>query len=221
VYYRGVKSKKKPSLLKKFALGGITTGIVVAISAGFWASQTFYRVAEVIDGDTFKTESNLYIRFDGVDAPEIQNCMGEKSKQELTKLIFGKNVFIKVNLIEKNQNHSIVTIYGENGNIEEKMLKEGLVTLRSTGGNSALEKASEAAMNAKAGVYSEECTQSVNPRNTKCNIKGSVRMGQKFYNYVGCNQYNTTLVQLYLGDKWFCSEKEALDAGFIKGKDCP
>ena len=73
------------------------------------------------------------------------------------------------------------------------------------------------------GIFGSKCTQATNPDNPKCIIKGNKRAhagDSALYRFPGCTQYPKTLVQLYLGDQWFCSEREAENAGFTKGSDC-
>lgn len=50
-----------------------------------------------------------------------------------------------------------------------------------------------------------------------CLIKGNVASG-KIYHMPGQANYNQTQVQPENGDKWFCSEQDAIDAGFRKAK---
>ncbi len=33
-------------------------------------------------------------------------------------------------------------------------------------------------------------------------------------------KYEKTEVQLYMGDQWYCTEKEAIKAGYVKATDC-
>ncbi len=207
---------KTANKLRKVIIGaGITT-----VGLAFWASQAFYTVTKVIDGDTFVTNEKQYVRFDKVDAPEINNCLGEESKVALSNLILGKKVFLKVNFIEKNRNRLVASVYAKNGNIQAMMLNKGLGTLRGGLSQKDLNIASDNARRLKLGVYSSICTQSENIKAPKFNIKGNVRHNEKYYRYLGCAQYETTIVQLHFGDKWFCSEKEALEAGFTKAGDC-
>jgi hypothetical protein len=37
---------------------------------------------------------------------------------------------------------------------------------------------------------------------------------------LGGSEYNRALVELDRGEQWFCSEKEAEAAGFVKSKNC-
>ncbi|RLC34391.1 nuclease, partial [Candidatus Shapirobacteria bacterium] len=43
----------------------------------------------------------------------------------------------------------------------------------------------------------------------------------KVYHLPNCNEYKRTIVELHLGESWFCTEKEAQQAGYIKSKHCP
>ena len=82
-----------------------------------------------------------------------------------------------------------------------------------------LKKATEKAREEKKGIFSDSCTQMVNKEKASCNIKGNDRNG-KIYYVPECGVYNNVTVQLYLGDRWFCTEKEAIKAGFRKPEQC-
>jgi len=87
----------------------------------------------------------------------------------------------------------------------------------------AAKKAGEDSRTAKRGIYSDTCVQYVNLKSPKCSIKGNVNTSwrTKIYSFKGCNiKYEGTAVNLAMGDKWFCTEKEALDAGFVKAEKC-
>ena len=100
------------------------------------------------------------------------------------------------------------------------MLKKGLATLRGGAKRDNLSNATNYAQNKNLGVYSNLCTQQENLQKPECNIKGNNRDGQRMYRFPGCKNYDSTLVQLYRGDQWFCTETEAKKAGFTKGGDC-
>ncbi|KKS32065.1 MAG: Nuclease (SNase domain protein) [Candidatus Collierbacteria bacterium GW2011_GWA1_42_60] len=50
------------------------------------------KVVEVVDGDTFFIQNRQPIRLYGVNTPELGNCYSEESKNELTKMLLGKEV---------------------------------------------------------------------------------------------------------------------------------
>lgn len=211
-------SKKKVGWKKVVAASVITT----SLGLGFWASKAFYTIKEVVDGDTFVTNENRYVRLDSVNAPELEFCLGKEAREEMKKLVLNKKVFLKVTYVD-DRNRLVASVYTINGNVGEKMLVKGLATFKDKGTQQGtnLSKTEGAAKKAMIGIYSPMCTQTENPGNSKCNIKGNVVENGMFYHHPGCQSYATTLVQLYLGDKWFCTESEAIRAGFIKADNCP
>ncbi len=56
------------------------------------------------------------------------------------------------------------------------------------------------------------------PPNTRCNIKGniSVSTGKKLYHVPGQQDYEKTVITTEKGERWFCSEQEAIRAGWTK-----
>jgi len=51
-----------------------------------------------------------------------------------------------------------------------------------------------------------------------CKIKGniSINTGRKFYHIPGSEDYESTVIDLTKGEKWFCQESEALANGWRK-----
>ena len=56
------------------------------------SSVVYDKVVEVVDGDTFFIQNRQPIRLYGVNTPELGNCYSEESKNELTKMLLGKEV---------------------------------------------------------------------------------------------------------------------------------
>ena len=182
-----------------------------------------YRAMRVIDGDTFETEERQLIRLTGIDAPELDNCNGPESKQALGKLVLNQNLYVKV--IYRDASHRLIShVYNNDGSVSEQLLKTGMAYYS---GNAvkdpALGKAGNSAREKKLGIFSPKCIQATNPDSKTCVIKGNLRIpgnGNKTYHFPGCGNYNQTLIELYKGDKWFCTEAQAKKEGFIKGADC-
>ena len=59
---------------------------------------------------------------------------------------------------------------------------------------------------------------STNILNLTCKIKGniSIRSGKKIYDVPGQKDYENTRIQPEHGERWFCSEKEAIRGGWRK-----
>ena len=57
-------------------------------------------------------------------------------------------------------------------------------------------------------------------RGTACNIKGnvSIESGDRIYHVPGQHYYEATKISPQYGERWFCSEQEARQAGWRKAK---
>lgn len=55
-------------------------------------------------------------------------------------------------------------------------------------------------------------------RKPECNIKGniSISTGNKLYHLPGMEDYESTVIDIIKGERWFCSESEALAKGWRK-----
>ena len=89
------------------------------------------KVVGISDGDTFRglTNDNTEIRYRvyGIDAPEKKQAYGEKSKQYLSSLIYGKTVGIKVKQERDIYGRPVVIVFTPDGkDISAEMLKAGM-----------------------------------------------------------------------------------------------
>lgn len=81
-----------------------------------------------------------------------------------------------------------------------------------------------------AGVASPITTKTITPVDqtilapsvpaVSCVIKGNISAKEKIYHLPGCASYSQTIINENAGEKWFCSEEEAVKAGFRKAKNC-
>lgn len=60
----------------------------------------------------------------------------------------------------------------------------------------------------------------VESTHTGCVIKGNISSGGKIYHLPGCGSYDKTAIDESAGEHWFCSEEEAIKAGWRKAKNC-
>lgn len=64
-------------------------------------------------------------------------------------------------------------------------------------------------------------TETQATESNSCLIKGNINSKkEKIYHISGCGSYNQTVIDETKGEKWFCSEQEALDAGWRKALNC-
>lgn len=82
------------------------------LSAGLWASEIVGKVIAVSDGDTITVlapgNKPTKIRLAGIDAPESKQPFGQKSRQHLADLVFGKEV--RVQVVNKDRYGRIVGV---------------------------------------------------------------------------------------------------------------
>ncbi len=222
-----VRKPAKRSGLKKKILYGTLAFAAGAFSVGV-ATKTIpiplYSVERVVDGDTFVTTDNQMIRILGIDAPELGMCGGDEATKSLTKILEKSPLYIKI--VYRDSNHRLYgTVYNSSGSVAKQQLRNGMALMLNNS-DTKMDNLNEALAEAKEnkrGVFSSKCTQVTNPNSTKCIIKGNNRRGagsKPTYHFPGCGEYNLTIIQLYDGDRWFCTENEALKAGYVKGSDC-
>jgi endonuclease YncB( thermonuclease family) len=216
------KKKTKALIWKKLlatALATITIGGAASVHPYFRGEK----VVEVVDGDTIILENRQPIRLYGLNAPELTHCLGPEAKEALTKLTLGKRVYIREPLSD-GRGRVMALIYNKEGLlVNEAMVRSGLSEYRRQGGSETkrLKDANDYARENHIGIYSDTCYQTT-PPNPTCTIKAndSEQRNEKWYFTPSCNYYSLVAVQTYRGDQWFCTEKEARDAGFTKSPDC-
>jgi micrococcal nuclease len=215
--------KKRNSTSRRIKIAGIAGSISVA-AAFFIFNYTSYTVLRVIDGDTFETTEKQIIRLNGINAPEKGMCGFETSTKALEKLIDGKRVFLKA-VYRDGYKRMISNVYTMNGiYVNEKLAHDGqAIVLQKSKSDRRLIDASRFATSHKSGLHGEPCTEETNKKEPLCNIKGNIHAANETHIYVlpNCKPYKNTIIQKHLGDQWFCTEQEAINAGFRKASDCP
>ena len=114
-------------LLKRY----LATLLLLIICSPSYADQYEGRVIKVIDGDTIWVKTNnkhIKIRLSYIEAPELKQTYGVRSKNFLTNLILDKNVQINANKKDRYNRHlGEVYIHSVNESVfvNAKMLKSG------------------------------------------------------------------------------------------------
>lgn len=179
-----------------------------------------YLVSRVIDGDTMVIDNNQEVRLAGVDAPEKDFCGSEEAKRKLEELVLNKKVRLS-GKVNDRFGRLLVSMYADDQLVNEKMASDGWVryTSQETEGREKIKEAARLAREKKIGVYGD-CLETINPVDPKCVIKGNNREGKKIFVLPGCKGYGNTDIEKDLGDQWFCSETEAIGAGYQKALNC-
>ena len=209
----------------------ILAGAIGLLSFASWQVQstrdkTQYTVAQVKDGDTFETTDRSIVRFDTLSAPEPQYCGGKEARQELERLILGKKINMYA-VARDNFGRQVASVFIGNDWIDQKMIESGWVAYSSSTLDTkhVLKNIDLENKKNKIGIYSEKCMQYENKKQPKCVIKGNIIgewlfKGDKAYHFPGCIQYGQTRIELWRGEQWFCTEDEAIQAGYKKSGGC-
>lgn len=181
-------------------------------------------VKEILDGDTFILNNGDRIRLLGIDAPEKDLCGAKEATQTLSVLIAAKPVTIK----EERRDgfgRRMGLVYVGSTLVNEAMLASGWArpdydkNTQSERLKAAYRKASED----KLGIHSSQ-RKKVNPQppSADCTIKGNIDKGtwDHLYHLPTCRHYNQIILDMDMGEQFFCSESEAQAAGFTLAPDC-
>lgn len=177
-------------------------------------------VAEVKDGDTLVTGEGETIRLINIDAPEYPDgCLATQAKDRLTQLVNGKQ--IELETIDKdNFGRSLAWVWQDKVLINKILVQEGLAQISNHEYQYTAElvKAQTEAKKLEKGIWSAQCQPE-----SECVIKGNYRStdGTRIYHLPECYNYDKIVIDQNHGDEWFCTEDQALEAGFRKSQDCP
>ncbi len=171
-----------------------------------------FKVVEVIDGDTFKIDEGKRVRLMGIDAPESGRCLADEAKNKLTDLVQDKDVRLE-NQFTDPYGRVMANVFVGSTYINKEMAASGFVRLDSTQNPRRDELKA-------AGKFNNDVCISLD---NSCKIKGNIdnEKPYKVYYLPNCKNYSQVTIDLSTDDQWFCSEKEAQDAGFIKSSTCP
>lgn len=190
----------------------------------FYKDYKEQTVIKVLDGDTFILGNDIRVRLLGIDAPEIGRCGADEAKNLLSSLILNKYVKITENKPDNYGRRRGLVYVGEKL-INGEILKSGWARLDYTKNSRSedLKTASHYASQNKLGIFGK-CTISeyAIPPNPNCVIKANVDQSswEKKYYLPSCKYYKQVVLNTDLGETYFCSEKEAQDAGFILASEC-
>ena len=186
--------------------------------------------ATIVDGDTLRIGSTT-IRLYGMDAPETrQTCeragnswpCGEESSRKLSQLVGEKMVLCYE--IDRDRYGRVVAICRV-GDIElgAAMVLSGLA-LAYRQYWAEYVRHETAAKDAARGMWSGDFVapwdwrrgrRLITETNGDCLIKGNINpQNNRIYHAPGSSSYAATVINELNGERWFCSEEEAIEAGW-------
>jgi len=224
------------------AIGGYTGYKIVKESKNY--DKEPQEVVSVIDGDTIKIKDNIRIRLIGINAPDKGECYYEESRQFLKEFLEGKTVNLEKDISGKDD-------YGrplryvilpsddpeqDNILVNDYIVRQGYAQAISSPPDNRyrdlLVSAQEEALRENRGLWKEcEYEEGLSDRREKhfeptdpdCIIKGNIstRGYGKVYFIPGCDNYEKVKIDSTKGETYFCTEKQAQEAGFRKATNCP
>ncbi len=191
--------------------------------AWWWKTQEQKRVVSVYDGDTLWLASGDRVKLIGVNAPEIGRCLANEAKQKLSDLVLNKVIDLRETKRDEWGRKMGLVYVGETL-VNLEIMKAGLGRPDYTPNSRSeeLKEASHLASQNKIGVYGDKCKGSKTPPESKCVIKGNIDKStdKHFYHLPNCRHYSQIVLDLDTAENYFCSESEAVKAGFTLAPDC-
>jgi len=189
--------------------------------------------ARVIDGDTIEIGSRR-IRLHGIDAPETaQRCQlpegtwdcGAVAEAYLARLVEGRTVRCVGTSLDQYDRLIAVCATDAEPQLNAKMVADGLAWAFVRYSDDYIEEEAKASTHG-LGIWQAKTQPPWEYRERRwatavqiapngCPIKGNInRQGERIYHTPWSRHYTRTKVNLAAGERWFCSESEALAAGW-------
>jgi micrococcal nuclease len=189
-----------------------------------------------IDGQEFR------VRYIGIDTPETNDplrgveCYGPESTVRNKQLVEGKTVGLEADVSNVDEHGRLLRYVWLNGEmVNTTLVREGFAQAVAyppdTKHQDLLEGAEGEARAARLGVWSDSCAETpaatlpaVSVGAGQCEfsgtdealIKGNISRddGERIYHVPGQENYEVTQINEANGERWFCTEAEAVAAGW-------
>jgi len=216
----------------------LVTLFLAVFAAPLWAGAE--GEIHVIDGDTLQV-GTVRVRLQGIDAPETnQDCRTEHGhpwhcgawvKQAVRTRYEGKRAFC-TDLGTDRYGRMIATCEVEGQDIAARFVEDGLAFAYRKYSTRYVAIETDAKRR-DAGLWAMQVQSPVQfrrvqadargtrqkPADPSCNIKGNISAkGVRIYHLPGQRYYSRTRISQSKGERWFCSESEARNAGWRKSK---
>jgi len=182
-----------------------------------------------------------------VDPNQPTGCFGKEASLKNQELVLARQVRLEKDISETDRFGRLLRYVYLTENEKEIMINEELVKLGFALSSTyppdvkyqdLFNAAQSQARENNRGLWSS-CSSSTTPESLgstpkateinsasttqdNCLIKGNISAsGEKIYHLPGCGSYEKTVINETMGEKFFCSENEAIEAGFRKAKNCP
>ena len=204
--------------------------------------HSVHAVVSVIDGDTIGIENDVRIRLLGINAPDRTECFYEESKLFLRELLEDGVITIRKDISGADRHGRLLryvlvpsdTPEEDDVFVQERMVREGYAKTFAVAPNNEfrdlLSSAQQEAREKGRGLWGAcevEPESSLRERDSlpidpSCTIKGNISekgYGKQYFPE-GCPNYNRIKVDVRKGEAYFCTEEDAIAAGFTRSASC-
>ncbi len=193
-------------------------------------------VTGITDGDSIEVDVNgvtFRVRYIGIDAPEMNGePLGEESRAANAALLGGKRIVMIRDLSEADRYGRLLRhVFADGVFVGRELVREGLARAGhyppDVSCDEDFKAAQDEARAAERGIwgllgsptYSTReggtCLEGCITPPAGCVIKGNINSkGEKIYHVPGGKYYEQTVIEPEKGERWFCSEAEAMAAGW-------
>ena len=205
------------------------SALLILLLSAVHAADLSGKVVAIADGDTFTLltaeKQQFKIRLAEIDAPESGQPYGNKSKQTLSGLIFGKDVRVVVQTTDR-YGRTVGRPYVGDLDICAEMVRLGAAwAYREYLRDQTLLTLESDSRARGRGLWGTSEAQALPPWEWRragdgnqagtCQIKGNINSkGDRIYHVPGSRAYGLTRINKSKGERWFCSESEARAAGW-------
>lgn len=191
--------------------------------------------ARVVDGDTLEV-AGVHVRLEGIDAPEIsQSCpsrwwgrwsAGREAANELRRMIGRNRVSCRGHGVD-GYGRLLGTCSVKGRDLNREMVKRGFAWAFVKYSHHYVSE-EQSARKAGIGIWQRTCepawdyranrwSRSASAAPSGCAIKGNISSrGRRIYHMPWGHWYGRTRIETAKGERWFCNEKEAQDAGWVR-----
>lgn len=185
------------------------------------------RVVRVVDGDTVEIEGGQKIRYIGIDTPESTktlDCFGREATAKNRDLVDGKIIRIEKDVSQTDKYGRLLRyVWIDQMLVNDYLVRQGYAYASSYPPDikyqDQLTEAQKEARENNRGLWAGCQTGSSQPQDSNCQIKGNISSsGEKIYHLPGQKYYEKTIIDESRGERWFCTQEEAIDALWRKSK---
>jgi micrococcal nuclease len=178
-----------------------------------------------------------------------QECFGTQASQKNTELVAGKIIQLEKDVNETDRYGRLLRyVWLDDQLVNKQLVAEGYAFARSFPPDIKrqveLQQAEQQARLDNKGLWSscpltnvtelqniidqadEQVLGATDPQEQQqlqpegCVIKGNISENGKLYHLPSCSSYGATQIDTNKGERWFCSEPEAQQSGWVKATGC-